>query len=470
MTEFTRTLELPVDRTALFDWHERPGAFERLSPSWEQIEVLERSGGIRDGGTLRMAMRRGPLRVEWLARHLGYEHGYKFEDIAERGPFARWHHVHSFADTDGGARLTDHVDYALPLAPFGRWLGGRFAARELERMFRQRHVRTANDLRRHLLEAQLAPMRVGLTGASGLLGRDLTAFLQTGGHEVVPFVRTRGGPGISWDPATGHIDAPALEGLDAIVHLAGETVDGRWTADKMRRIYDSRANGTRLLCEALATMQRQPKVLVSASAVGIYGDTGDTWVDESAPLGDESFFLAKVCRAWEAATEPARAAGIRVVSLRIGVALSARGGALGKLRTPAALGLGGPIASGRQYMSWIDPDDLLAAVLHAIRCPDLHGPVNAVAPAPVAQREFAETLGAVLRRPAIMPLPGPVVSTLFGQMGREVLLAGQRVRPSKLLASGFSFDFPTLESCLRHELGRVGEDAVARAVAAWSRV
>jgi uncharacterized protein (TIGR01777 family) len=193
--------------------------------------------------------------------------------------------------------------------------------------------------------------------------------------------------------------------------------------------------------------------LISASAIGIYGDTQDRWADEFTPP-DQDMFLSKVCRAWEAATEPARAAGIRVVHLRIGVVLSPRGGALAQLLTPASLGLGGPIGSGRQYMSWIDADDLLGVILHAIRCEQLEGPVNAVAPEPVTQREFAKTLGKVLRRPAFLPLPGSMISALFGQMGREVLLAGQRVRPARLLETGFRFDFPTLEQCLRHELGR----------------
>lgn len=454
MHEFERTLQLPIDREELFNWHARPGAFERLSPSWERIEIQDRGGGIRDGGFMHMVMHRGPLQLAWHARHHGYVHGHKFEDTSERGPFARWHHVHTFEDTPAGARLRDRIEYELPLEPISWWLAGRYTQRELERMFRQRHERTTNDLRRHVLDGQLAPMRVGLTGASGLVGHELTAFLQTGGHEVVPFVRGHAGQGIAWDPVAGTIDAPALEGLDAVVHLAGENVGERWTPARMQRVLDSRINGTRLLCETLAAAERKPRVLISASAIGIYGDTEESWVDESSPLGDESMFLSKVCRAWEAATEPARAAGIRVVHLRIGVVLSPRGGALAKLLTPASFGLGGPIGSGKQYMSWIDCDDLLGVILHAIRCEQLEGPVNAVAPEPVTQREFAKTLGKVLRRPAFLPLPGGVISKVFGQMGREVLLAGQRVRPTRLLETGFRFDFPTLEQCLRHELGR----------------
>ena len=298
--------------------------------------------------------------------------------------------------------------------------------------------------------------RVGLTGASGLVGRELATCLAANGYEVVPFVRGRSdtvSDGIAWNPDAGQIDAPALEGLDAIVHLAGETIAGRWTASKRRRILDSRVVGTRLLCESLARLSRKPRVLISASAIGIYGDTEDHWVDESSPLASEQFFLAQVCRAWEDASEPARAAGTRVVNLRIGMVVSSRGGALAKLLGPASLGLGGPIASGQQFISWIDAKDLSGAILHAIRCEGLAGPVNAVAPNPVKQREFARTLGKLLHRPAFMPLPGFAVAAMFGQMGREVLIAGQRVRPSRLLETNFAFQFPSLEDTLRHQLG-----------------
>ena len=249
------------------------------------------------------------------------------------------------------------------------------------------------------------------------------------------------------------------------MHLAGESVGQRWTPAVKQRVLASRIEGTRLLCETLAAREHKPKVLICASAIGFYGDTEDRWVDEESEPG--TGFLSEVCQAWEDASEPARAAGIRVVNLRIGVVLSPRGGALGELLLPAKLGLGGPIGSGRQYLGWIDLDDLLGAVLHAIRCESLVGPVNAVSPEPVSQREFAKTLGRVLRRPAFMPLPAFVIRALFGAMGQEVLLGGQRVRPSRLTETGFRFDFPRLEDSLRHQLGRCDDAAVARAAASF---
>ena len=257
---------------------------------------------------------------------------------------------------------------------------------------------------------------------------------------------------LRWDPARGEIDRAGLEGLDALVHLAGESVAGRWTAAKKRRIKDSRVLGTRLVCEALAQLEHKPRVLVCASAIGVYGDAGDTELTEDSASGEG--FLAEVVREWEAATEPARAAGIRVVLLRTGIVTSARGGALERLRLPFSLGLGGPIGGGRQWQSWIDLDDLIGVIHHAIHCDALRGPVNAVAPEPVRQAEFARTLASVLRRPSLLPLPAAIVRAVFGEFGREALLASQRVSSTRLRESGFEFDFPTLEASLRHQLGR----------------
>jgi uncharacterized protein (TIGR01777 family) len=459
---FQQSIELPVSRDELFAWHARPGAFERLSPSWQPMEIVEQSGGIEDGARLQFVLRKGPLRCTWVARHQGYVLGEKFEDVEERGPFSHWHHVHRFtAIGPARSRLDDVVEYAVPM------FGGS-VERMLTRMFRERLVRLAIDLRRHLVEGTPKPLRVAITGASGLIGRALTAFLCAGGHEVVPLVRGRAGSdAIAWDPAAGKIDAERLEGFDAVVHLAGESVGQRWSPAVRQRVMSSRVDGTRLLCEALAARNRKPPVLISASAIGFYGDTGERWVDESSEPG--SGFLSEVCQAWEQASEPARAAGIRVVNLRIGAVLDPRGGMLGKLRLPFELGLGGPIGSGRQYISWIDIDDLLGAILHAIRTESLSGPVNAVSPEPVTQREFARTLGRVLRRPAFMPLPAFMIELLFGAMGHEVLLGGQRVRPTRLQQTGFRFDFAGLEDSLRHQFGRSGDDAVARAIAAFEK-
>lgn len=297
-------------------------------------------------------------------------------------------------------------------------------------------------------------MRIGVTGATGLVGSALLPVLAEAGHEAVGLRRgsaDAAGPP-SWDPATGRVatgDGP----LDAVVHLAGENIaGGRWTSARKARIRDSRVVGTGALCRGLAALEPRPATLVCASAVGFYGDRGDERLDESSPAGRG--FLADVCREWEAAAAPARDAGIGVVHLRIGIVLTPAGGALGQMLLPFRLGLGGVIGSGRQFMSWIALDDLTAAVLHAVGANGLDGPVNAVSPHPVTNAEFTKTLGRVLRRPALLPMPAFGARLAFGEMADHLLLGGARVEPSRLLKTGFEFGHPELEGALRHLLGR----------------
>ena len=298
--------------------------------------------------------------------------------------------------------------------------------------------------------------RIAITGPSGLIGRRLAAYVEESGHLVHRLVRTTPRPGntdISWDPGRGTIDRDALEGISAVVHLAGENVaGGRWTAARKKSIRDSRVEGTRLLCEALAGLEQPPATLIAASAIGYYGDRGDEILTEESGPGQG--FLAEVCQAWEAATEPAHRAGIRVVNLRIGVVLSATGGALGRMLTPFKWGLGGKLGNGRQYMSWITLEDLIRAIHHLIVKERVSGPVNAVAPNPVTNAEFTRILGRVLGRPTMFPLPALMVRRAFGEMGRELLLASSRVEPAQLRARGFQFRYPELEGALRSALGR----------------
>jgi uncharacterized protein (TIGR01777 family) len=256
---------------------------------------------------------------------------------------------------------------------------------------------------------------------------------------------------IRWDPAAGTLETSALEGSEAVVHLAGESLAERWTAEKKTRIRDSRVRGTRLLSQALAQLAMPPKVLVSASAMGYYGNRGEEILTEESPSG--SGFLAEVCRAWEAATEPALQKGIRVVHLRFGLVLSPAGGALGKMLPVFRMGVGGTVGSGRQYVSWIARDDAVGAIHHAIMTETLQGPANAVAPHPVTNQEFTKTLGKALGRPTMVPLPAFAARLMFGEMADELLLASTRVRPVKLQATGYGYRYPELEVALRHLLG-----------------
>lgn len=291
--------------------------------------------------------------------------------------------------------------------------------------------------------------RVALTGASGLIGTRLRAALSAGGDQVVPLVRdaSRDPEARAWQPGAGALDPGVLEGADAIVHLAGEPIAGRWTAARKRRILESRVHGTRILCEALARMPRPPSVIVSASAIGYYGDRGDAWLDEDS--GPGRGFLSEVCVAWEAAAEPARAAGTRVAQARLGIVLAREGGALAPLLPLFRLGLGARIGSGSQYMSWIAIDDVVSALRHALDSPELVGPFNAVAPNPVRNAEFTRTLAQVLSRPAFLALPAPLLRAVMGEMAQELLLDSVRVAPQRLEASGFAFRYPDLEPALR---------------------
>lgn len=292
-------------------------------------------------------------------------------------------------------------------------------------------------------------MRVAVTGASGLVGSELVRALRDGGHDVRPLVRRepRGAGEVRWDPAAGTIDVAALEGIDAIVHLAAENLGQRWTSDVRRRVRESRVDGTRLVAETVARLDPKP-ALLAASAVGFYGQQGDAQLTERSPAGEG--FLADVVQAWEAAADPAREADARVVHLRQGIVLAKEGGALARMLPPFRLGLGGRVGSGRQWWSWVARDDVVAAYLHALDRP-LDGVYNLAAPA-VPNREFVDALGDALRRPTVFPLPALAVKLAWGEMGEEILLGGQRVVSERLPEAGFSFSYPEIRGALARAL------------------
>lgn len=301
----------------------------------------------------------------------------------------------------------------------------------------------------------MSDARFVLSGASGLIGTALAAFLEASGHPVVRLVRRppRGPGEATWDPDGGALEPSVLEGARAVIHLSGQNVgEGRWSAQRKRELLESRTRSTSLLATTLAGLSSKPEAFVSASAVGYYGFDRSAPVDERGPRG--AGFLAEVCEAWEASTAPASAAGVRTVIARLGVVLSKDSGALAKMLPVFKVGGGGPVGSGKQMMSWISLGDAVRALVFCAETPALAGPVNVVAPTPVDNRTFARTLGSVLHRPALVQVPAFAIELMFGQMGRETVLASQNAIPRKLLDAAFEFEHPTLEDALRSELGR----------------
>lgn len=436
----------------VFAWHERPGAFTRLSPPWQPMHLITEADSLRDG-TAELAF---PGGLRWIAEHQpgGYDPPRRFVDaIGGRGLASlpartamRWRHTHEFDDLgDGRTQVTDRVETPIPESM-------------LRPMFIYRHRQLADDLAAHQRAAEhgLAPITVAISGASGLVGSALAAFLSTGGHRVIRLVRrAAANPGErQWNPDDPNPDL--LAGVDAVIHLAGASIAGRFTAEHRRAIRDSRIAPTRRLAELAARSSAGPTTLVCASAVGYYGyDRGDEILTEDSQRGDG--FLADVVADWEDALAPAEQSGKRVVRIRTGIVQSPRGGTLHLMRPLFAAGLGGRLGDGRQWLPWIGIDDLIDVYHRALWDTGLSGPVNAVAPNPVRNSEYTKTLGRVLRRPTILPVPalGPRL-LLGGQGARELACASQRVLPGRLQDADHRFRAPELEQALRHLLGRAG--------------
>lgn len=296
--------------------------------------------------------------------------------------------------------------------------------------------------------------RIAVSGATGLIGSEILRRLESAGDQTIQLTRSVPTSTVSqaqWSVDEGLTNPARLEGVHGVIHLAGESIaDGRWTEDKKRRIRDSRWNGTRNLCQNLAVLSDKPKVLVCASAIGYYGDRGDTVLDESSDP-DEGF-LPDVCVGWEEATSPASHAGIRVVNVRIGVVIAKGGGALPNMLTPFKMGVGGKIGSGKQYWSWVSHDDVVGAFLKALNDDSISGPLNATSPNPVTNAEFTSILGEVLHRPTFLPLPGFAARLVLGEMADDLLLSSARVLPRVLETNGYTFAYPLLKDCLEHEL------------------
>ena len=433
----------------VFDWHTRPGAFTRLAPPWQPVRVVAEADSLQSG----RAELGLPGGLRWVADHQpdSYDPPRRFVDsIGTEGLASlpvrlavRWRHTHDFEELDGErTRVTDRVATPVP-------------ARALRAMFRYRHRQLADDIgvHRHAAAQGLAPATVAVTGSSGLVGSQLTAFLSTGGHRVIRLVRHAATKSDErqWNPDDP--DPGLLTGVDAVIHLAGASIAGRFTEEHRAGIRDSRIGPTRRLAELIAKSADGPKVLISASAVGYYGyDRGDQTLTEDSERGDG--FLADVVAEWENAAAPAEQAGVRAVRVRTGIVQSPRGGTLRLLRPLFAAGLGGRVGNGQQWLSWIGIDDLVDVYHRGLWDADLSGPVNAVAAEPVRNVDYTRTLAHVLRRPALLPVPPLGPRLLLGEQGaRELACASQRVLPARLQQADHRFRRPDLEQTLRHLLG-----------------
>lgn len=428
----------------VFAWHSRPGAITRLMPPWQPVRVAREAPSVRDGQAVLLL----PGGLRWVAGHDpdSYEPPRQFADVLQPplGDALHWRHTHIFAPAgSGGTVVADVVSTPVP-------------ARALRPMFAYRHRQLAADLAVHARARQLCPepLTVAITGASGLVGSSLAALLTTGGHRVIRLVRRAPASPDEREWRPDSPDPDLLANVDAVVHLAGASIGGRFTEERKHEIMSSRVGPTRALALLAAKSPGTLRAFITASAVGFYGaDRGDEALTERSERGDG--FLADVSAAWEDAASPATAAGIRTVQVRTGIVQTPNGGMLRLLYPLFAAGLGGPLGDGSGWQPWIEVDDLLDIYLRALTDPALAGPVNAVAPGEERNAGYARTLGRVLRRPALIPVPAAGPRLLLGAEGaRELAEASQRVRPAVLAAAGHSFRYPDLPGALRHVLGR----------------
>lgn len=447
--EYDSVVDHPRD--AVWEWFGRPGAMPRLVPPWQPMSVVAEADSLEDG----VAVLGLPGGLRWVARHDPAEFvaGSRFADeLSSHGPaswpprvIGGWRHTHLFSDADRGTLVHDRVDTVIPEAG-------------LRSTFVYRHRQLAEDLAAHRTAAAsgMQPQVIALTGASGLVGSALKAFLTAGGHRVITLVRGAAGGKDErpWDPMNPAPDL--LAGVDAVVHLAGASIGGRFTDAHRAAIRDSRIEPTRRLASVAASAQEGPRTFVSASAVGYYGfDRGENLLTEDSTHGDG--FLADVVTDWEAATTPADDGGLRVVKVRTGIVQAAAGGTLRLMRPLFTAGLGGRLGSGKQWLSWIGLDDLVDVYHRALYDERLSGPVNAVGPEPVRNVEYTRELAKVLHRPGLLRVPPLGPRILLGEHGaRELAEASQRAVPSKLLALGHRFRHPDVTDALAHQLGRDG--------------
>ncbi|MBF0413679.1 MAG: TIGR01777 family protein [Desulfamplus sp.] len=504
---FIKQIDVNAPVETVFGWHEKPGAFERLTPPWMKLKNIHKSGkGIDAGTTLNMDICFANIPFSIKAEHIDYEKNRLFKDRLYGGIFSKWEHTHRFlplgklaSDSEqsgicsmnnGISRLEDRIDYALPFHIPDKWHD--LIRAEMYRLFNYRHNVMVNDLDRHRSsELQISSelrngdntpksLTILISGASGPVGNALVPFLTTGGHRVIKLVRRtpKNGDEIYWNPYTRELnleqafkteltasnnsksaDKDRLSSkIDVVINLNGYNIGaGKWTEKIKELIIKSRTLSTSLIAEKISSLplNLRPELFISASATGFYGNSGDSCLDENSTSGE--LFISKVCREWEKCGQQVEECGIRTVFPRIGVVLTPAGGVLERLLPGFMMGLGAKIGSGEQYMSWISIDDLVYALNHIINDKSIHGVVNATSPNPVRNSDFTQILAKAMSRPAPFTLPASLIQMVWGEMGKELLLSSTRVLPKRLINSGFRFSHPTLEQAFRHLIGTTAE-------------
>lgn len=450
---FTWRSSLPHQASEVFSWYERVGAFERLNAPWRPVSVVSSPQPLALGTKVEIRVPVvGPVRVPWRLRHSLFVKNEAFRDEQVAGPFKAWKHDHRFIVEDASnSVMLDEIEYSLP------WFGAPAnfqVRRELTRLFAHRHAVLRHDLALHARWRGMPRKSILIAGASGFIGSALRAFLSTAGHEVISLVRrpARNASERSWHPERKELSPSVFNGIDIVINLGGENIAaGRWSAARKTLLWKSRTEGTSLLAETIASLERKPELAIMGSAIGFYGDSGSALIDEQAPVG--SGFLGELAKAWENASAPIADSGCRLVSIRTGTVLNISGGALSKMVPPFLVGVGGPLGNGQQYMSWIGLEDFLGAIEHIMYTPSLDGPINMVSPNPCTNEYFCDTLGKILRRPSWLRMPAGVLKAIFGEMADATLLASARITPSRLISSSYQFVTPNLSDALLFECG-----------------
>jgi uncharacterized protein (TIGR01777 family) len=438
----TQTCLLPVSVSDSFAWHTRPGAFERQIPPWTKIKILEKQGTIYDGDVIKIKYFLSLFSFVMKMKHQNYKENSQFESVQQEGPFREFRHSRSFEAVDNHtSKITDRISFESSYKFWTRFLGHAFLTDELESFFSYGHRTVLNDLKLHAKYSQ-TKFKVMITGASGFVGRELTAFLTSGGHTVLPIKHE------TYVEQMSH-----AEGFDAIIHLAGENIAShKWTEERKKVLVESRVEFTKQLLEQLKKLKTPPKVFISASGIGIFDkcSTPDGICDETSEIGDG--FLAKLAEKWECAANEAKQLNMRVVNLRFGSILSSSGGMLKKISASFKFFIGGTFGQGHQRMPWVSMTDVLGIVLFALSNERVNGPINVVAPQIVSNHEFTEQVAEILSRPNAFRIPEIMIEALFGEMGRELFLSDIAAKPQKLNELGYVFLHPRLNDALFHYL------------------